>query len=460
MAGAVVLREHGELVRAGQGVHAAVDMVHVERDVAGRVHERVAFLPVLLAQCDGVRVDHVLELVAELLRRLDARRERDRVAQETFRVSYVDLRVPSHGLEAARVSAVEQGLPDADELGLVIHLDLDGRAEVLLHGGGKHVLADVHDDDLVVGQDALLHGLAEAERVAQAPVRLLVVHARDRDRAHHVGLLLRARIVDAWGSGHVHAFRRVDEPVVVDLLESALAVDDAGGAVRLIAYDQVEVGQAELLGAGDHVDGLVGGEHHVQRVVAPAEAGGDGVRVRGRGIRDVGQLAIALVVLEFGRLPVGAHDVRVDAAAHLVDPSAHGLGHEADGRGEEQDRAARAQLLRQSQRGERLACAARHDRQRPVVVLQFRLDRVDGLALVVARLEHLACVGRVAGERAPVDVRVADPFQVDARDVAVLVVRDVRLEIMAHRGRGVRDDEMLVSCVGHRRHEERGHVLV
>lgn len=51
MARAVILREFGELVRAGQGVHAAVHVVDLERDVAGRVHERVALLLVLLAQC-------------------------------------------------------------------------------------------------------------------------------------------------------------------------------------------------------------------------------------------------------------------------------------------------------------------------------------------------------------------------------------------------------------------------
>ena len=252
----------------------------------------------------------------------------------------------------------------------------------------------------------------------------------------------------------------MDEAVVMDLLERALAVDDAGSAMRLVAYDQVEVGQAELLGAGDHVDGLVGGEHHVQCIVAVVETGCNGVRGRGGGIRDVGQLAVALVVLELGRLAVRAYDVRVDAAAHLVDPATHGLGHEADGRCEEQDSASRAQFLRQTQRGESLAGAARHDCQRPVMILQLRFDRVDGLALVVARFEHLARVSSVAGEGAPVDVRVADPFQVDARDVTVLVVRDIRLEVVAHRGRCVRDDEMPVACVCHRRHEERGHVLV
>ena len=272
MARAVILREFGELVRAGQGVHAAVHMVHVERDVAGRVHERVALLLVLLAQCDSVRVDYVLEFRAELFRRLDARRERDRVAQQALRVAHVDLRMPADCFEAAHVGAVEQGLPDADELGLIVHLDFCGRTEVLLHSGGKHVLADVHDHDLVVGQDTLLHGLAEAERIAQATVRLLVIHAGDGDGAHHVGLPFRACVVDTRGRGHVHAFRGVDETVVVDLLERALAVDDAGSAMRLVAYDQVEVGQTELLGAGDHVDGLIGGEHHVQRIIAFVEA--------------------------------------------------------------------------------------------------------------------------------------------------------------------------------------------
>ena len=120
----------------------------------------------------------------------------------------------------------------------------------------------------------------------------------------------------------------------------------------------------------------------------------------------------------------------------------------------------RTHFFHQSQRGESLSGAARHDRQCTVVVLQFRLDRVDGLALVVTWFEHPARVRRVAGERAPVDVRAADPVQVDACDVAVLVVCDEFLKIMAHRGRGVSNDEMLVPGVGHRRHKKRGHVLI
>ncbi len=461
MAFAVVLREIGELVGARDRVHAAVHVIDLERDVPRLVHQRAAFLGerLVIGQGGGVRVDHVLELAAELLGRLDAGRERDRMMQHAARVVARHVRVIGHTVRAAGVATVEQGLPDADELGLVVDLDLDRVAQVVLHGRRQHPFADVHDHDLVVGQDPLLDRLAEPQVVAHPPVGLLVVHARDHHRALG-GLPLRAGVVDARGRGHVHALRRMQEPVVVHLLERALAVHHARGAVRLVADDQIEVRQAQLLRLGDHADRLVGGEHHVQRVRALHEPAGDRVRVRGRRERDVRQLAVVFVVLQLGSLAVRTHHVQVDSAAYLVHPAAHRLRHQTDRRGQEQHRAARTHLLRQTQRGQRLARAARHHRQRAVMIHQLGLDRVDRLALVVARLEHRARIVRVPCERAPIDVRLADPLQIHADDVPVRMQLDVLLEVVAHGRRGIRDHEMLVPVIRQRGHEERAHVLV
>jgi len=49
---------------------------------------------------------------------------------------------------------------------------------------------------------------------------------------------------------------------------------DPGGAMGLVADDQVGAGHAHGLGGGDDVDRLVGGEHHHQRLV-PLIGGAD-----------------------------------------------------------------------------------------------------------------------------------------------------------------------------------------
>ena len=153
----------------------------------------------------------------------------------------------------------------------------------------------------------------------------------------------------------------MDEIIVVHALEGAFAVHDPRRAVCLVAYDQIETGQPQFLGLMDHIDGLVGGEHHVQRVRFGTEPVGHGLRVRGGGERDVGQLAVGFLG-DLACLGVRAHHVHVDAPARLVDPVAHRLAHQRNRWREEQHRAASTGvLLAQAQRGHCLAGAAGHD---------------------------------------------------------------------------------------------------
>ena len=110
--------------------------------------------------------------------------------------------------------------------------------------------------------------IAEPQLVEDRAERGLIVHRGQ----YHIGLLgLRLRLVavDPRRRRHVEPARAGDVRVVVDPRERGLVAcipEGAGGAVRLVADDQVERAQPLLLSAGDHVQRLVGREHHRHRI--------------------------------------------------------------------------------------------------------------------------------------------------------------------------------------------------
>lgn len=65
----------------------------------------------------------------------------------------------------------------------------------------------------------------------------------------------------------------------------------AGGAMGLVADDEVERVESHALGIGNHLDGLVGREHdvHALRAVEALYLLVQCRRVRGGGVRDIGK---------------------------------------------------------------------------------------------------------------------------------------------------------------------------
>jgi len=294
-------------------------------------------------------------------------------------------------------------------------------------------LVDGQDEDLVVGEQVTLHSLAEPEPVQHRPEDGLVVHRQHR--LVRLRLLLGVRVEQARGGRHVQALTPAQVGVVVDPDEVRLvrlSQSNAGGAVRLVADDQVEVRHPLALGAGDDVDRLVGGKDDGELVVLGplADLRGQGLGVRGRRVDQVVNRQV-LRGVGLADLHIGAHGIRAERDLGLLLPLAQALVEQLDRGNEEQDRrglglAAGRELLGDLQRRERLAGAAGHDQLPAVMRDQALADRRTGLPLV--RQGGLLAGGRqnLLGPRpvdvAPVDLglqQVADPDPHD-RDGQVL----------------------------------------
>ena len=206
------------------------------------------------------------------------------------------------------------------------------------------------------------------------------------------GLGLRALGVEAGRGGHVEPLPGSYPLGVVDEHEGRGVVArplDAGGAVRLVAQNEVEARGAFALRLLDHRQRVVGGEHHGQRILAPrahcrrhvVRRGGDG---------NLQFLQRGVLVLPSGA-GVRAHaDVAVRQFP-LVRPLAHGLREQGDGRHQvEHSATAACDVLGDAQRGERLARAARHHQLAAVVCLQPSNHVVEGCLLVRTQAEHRA----------------------------------------------------------------------
>ena len=346
-------------------------------------------LVALLALVADVGLHRALEVLGDPLRLGDGGAERHGILE---RVALLAL------------ALVGKALPAADDLGGIGYLEALVVGHRALVDLAHHVLGDGERDHAVVGEQALVHRAGERYLVEHGAELLDVVHRR-----HLVALLLGlapcAVAVDLGRGGHVDALPGGDEAVVVDLGEGALVRQVVGGggrargAVRLVAHDQVERVEAHALGVGDHLDGLVRGEHHVDAAAAvesldlPVER----FRVGGRRVRDVGERGLPGVALGAARRLVGAHNGAAHVALGLVGPLAHRLGDERDRRRQEEDeRALGQQLLGQAQGGYGLAGTAGHDELSAVELLELLEARVDGLALVRTGLLELALADLLA----------------------------------------------------------------
>ena len=430
-----LLGEPRQLLGARLRVHGAVDVVQV----AGR--------PALVAGGLHVGLDDLLERLVDLLRALDGRAEAHGAAkrlhpavgivQDVGEAVFGPVVEVVHQQEVGRVRRLvalqlvkaPRGVlavggkpaPAADDLGLVAYVEL-GLVAVARHDDlrARHgLLVDGQHDHAVVAQEALLHRLGEGHLVGHRSVLPLVVH-RVQLGGRYAGLRHRVLAVDLGR-------RRHEEPLVGP---HALAVHDylvarhvlvlgkarAGCAVRLVADAKAKARQPRVLRVLDHLHALVGAKDHDHGVGVvlprPAVVVHQRLRAGRRGEAHVDCAVQQVVLADPRRVRVRAHHQRAEGHARLVGPLAHRLRHERDrGRAEQHVPAARAlqALLGKAKGGERLAGAARHDRLGTVVALEARLDLLDGLHLVRARVVRAcpALLGRllvVAHEQRPVDV--------------------------------------------------------
>ena len=208
----------------------------------------------------------------------------------------------------------------------------------------------------------------------------------------------------------------------------------------LVADDEIELGQPELLGPVNDVNRLVGREHHnstvrvgrAMRAIGAHEA----LRVgRGRVLEVSERHGRAVLAAAPGRLGIGANDEGAQGNARLRHPLAHGLPHERDGGCAEQHDAWTAvePFLGQAQRHERLPGSARHNGLAPVMLPEFREDPVYGFPLV-----RQGVVGHPLLRREPVDE--SRPVEVRSRhlgrvDEAAEITRHLLLEILPRPSR-------------------------
>ena len=267
-----------------------------------------------------------------------------------------------------RRAALAKPVPTPDHPRAVVHVQLGlGIRQNLVQIHPDLLQVDVEYQDLVIRQDAHFYGFAESETVELRTEHALVIHGFDI-HAGFVRLALDLVAVDARGGGHVQPLFGGDEAVVVDALKVGLGFAcerRAGGSVRLVADNQVELRQPHPLRGGHGVQRLVRGEYHRHGGAAlgcvskpPRERGGVG----GRGQRQVERRDVVIVVPQPARAGVGAYGERLERNRRVVRPVPKRLRQQRYGWREEQDAAARARdPLRYAKRGERLAGAASHD---------------------------------------------------------------------------------------------------
>ena len=348
--------------------------------------------------------------------------------------------------------AFGQTIPAAHDLGSVI----EGELMVLvgqrrLQPTGDRLVVDAQDHDLVVGEQVALDGLTEPQPVKLRAVHRFVVHRRDDCRVVRC-LALGLLAVDARCRRHVQPFGGRQVVVVVHLDEGRLVGTagkcDAGGAMRLVTQDEVELLPGLPLGPSDDVNGLVGGEDDGHLLAAPTrrlhllgKPGGIGRRQRDVVGRDVLGLA--------GRLGVGAHDHRADPRLGLRHPLPQGLTHQCDAGSQEEHLEVAVVVgtppLGKLERGERLARPAGRDPLAPVMVLEPLLDLLQCLLLV--RTQPIADgLAGLVGERLrrehPVDRRLGDLGQANALHGHGLMLQ--RLLGIPRPVIGGRDDDAIV----------------
>ncbi len=267
------------------------------------------------------------------------------------------------------------------------------------------------------------------------PVEFLVIHGADGD----VVLLCRdlgGIRVDARGGRHIEALGGAEVFGIVDADEVAfrfIIEGGSGGAVGLIADDEIEIAEAvKVLGAADDIERMIGGEDdaHVVRVVAlfhflreALGIGGGGVaELVGEGLDDV-----FILVALFPDLGIRADCEGVERDVAFLGPLGEGLGKQVQaGYEEEHELVFPGDFLGDLEAGEGLARAAGHDELATVGGLQSGDDFALGAGLVRAEILLFLEDRRGAGLiLRPVDLAGFEGGEVDLADGRRLVVEGV-----------------------------------
>ena len=149
-------------------------------------------------------------------------------------------------------------------------------------------------------------------------VKTLIIHRRQRHSAVVVRSSPRRVAVDARRSSHVQTLRAHDEVVIVNAPKVRLGFTDerrAGGAMRLVANNQIEIRQPIRLRGGHSVQRLVGGEYdgHSGAVIRFAVSFHKSPGISGRGERQVKRREIAIIIAPHPtRASVGAYHELVE----------------------------------------------------------------------------------------------------------------------------------------------------
>ena len=198
----------------------------------------------------------------------------------------------------------------------------------------------------------------------------------------------------------------------------------ARGAVRLVADNQIELPYPVLLlGLGNDIDRLVGGEDHCAARIAFGPRGHHLTQALGVGRGREGQIVDRDVFAVLAHLGIRTHGKRPDLIGGLRRPLLQRLGQQRNGGHQEQHQAVgRRFLLHDLERGEGLTRAAGHDQLAALVGLeafghglQRRLLVLEGLLL--GAQHHLVRLGQ--GELGPIHgavFQVRHP-QAGARDL-------------------------------------------
>ena len=257
---------------------------------------------------------------------------------------------PPHGcLVVSELVAVDlgEGTPAADHLGGLLESQITAFREAPLEAPGGSSFRYGEYDHLVVGEQSLVHGVAEADLVEKGPVELLVIH-RAEEGGNRLGLSLGAGAVDLRRGSHVEPAGCLDLLVVVDGQKVRRIVlagyVSARSPVRLVADRQIEPLQALSLDGLCRFDdrrGLIGGEdrcHCIGGTLSDVERQLVGVRHRRQ--RQVHRVHVDPVVL--ARPALADLGVRTDGEAPepelgIVRPFLDGLGHQGQARHQIED---------------------------------------------------------------------------------------------------------------------------
>ncbi len=358
------------------GVHAAVHVL----GLAGKPGRLFNVLSVLVGLHD--LLEHAGDFLGADLRRLAALAGFDHLAER-------DRPLHRLGCVAAILRNAEfgQGLPAADDLGRVIH----AQAVVLIGEQRLQAAVDVgflhrQHDDLVVHQQAALYRLGEGDDEQLLAVPVLVVH-RVQGGVVAFGDCLGAIAVDAWRGSHVQTLGSTQVIAVMDAYKGAFIIaleGSTGGAMGLVADNQVEFGKALLLRLMDHVDGVVGAEHHRHMVGVmagshaqrqpPGIGGGRITQLMGEGLHGI--VLLAALLLADVTVRTDGETVQRDSA--FLGPFGQGLRQQRQTRDEEQHMLALAShRFSDLETGEGFASAAGHNQLATVGIGQTGNNRLQ-----------------------------------------------------------------------------------